>query len=571
MKHPYLHPLIGLSVLIVLLLTPLSAAADEPAPNVLPRTTFLPLVARTASPAPPVIHSFNASPAIIVAGSASTLSWQVTGATSLSITPSVGAVTGNSVVVHPATTTQYTLLASNAAGSTSARATVTVNTPPPSSGGFFIVPTPDIELPTSHPTLAVDDAGGVHVAFTPESAPQSNPTRPAYYAYCPANCTRAAAFTRVQLGDGVDFASLALTPTGQPRLLLRKPVQSVYVFQYWQCDGDCTNLAHWQSGDLGYAYARPVGWVEAFIDSFALDHLGRPRFVYYDSGADYQDPHRGVFYAWCDATCTAPANWYETRLLDDGNASDFDLALGPNGQPRLAYVTYDSQAVAQQVAYAECQTGCQSGNNWAGIVLANTASASVSHWATFDLALDAGGKPRLALYTGTGQGGSLVANSLYYLACNAAQCAADQAWSALKLNLPQTQGEEGVALALDSQNRPRIAFHAPLAAGFGLHFAWCNANCATSALGWQAQEAEASEEVNAQLPIPPAPGCSFPQCNPPIPPCTFSSWDSGLRPALALDGAGNPRIAYDAEHLQGGACGAFTDARLTRYMQFNRP
>lgn len=575
MKTPTLFRILSLLTLIALLLAPLSARAEEPAPpSAAPATlasrTFLPLVTRVSQGAAPVIHSFTASPATIASGATSTLAWQVSGAASLSISPGVGAVNGSSVVVSPATTTRYTLLATNAFGSTTAQATVTV-TAPPTAGGFFLISNPDIELPTSHPTLAVDGAGGVHVAFTPQSASPGNPTRPAYYAYCPANCTSATAFTRLHLGDGVDFASLALTPAGQPRLLLRKPVQSVYVFQYWQCDANCTSLAQWQGGDLGYAFARPVGWVEAFIHSFALDHQGRPRFVYYDNGADYQDPHRGVFYAWCDAHCTAPANWYETRLLEDGNASDFDLAFGPGDQPRLAYVTYDSQALAQQVAYAECQQGCQNAVNWSGMALVNTASASVSHWAIFDLAVDSQGRPRLALYTGTGAGGSLAPNSLYYLACGAASCVASQAWSALKLNLPQTQGEEGVALALDSQNRPRIAFHAPLAAGFGLHFAWCDANCAASTQGWQVQEVEASEEVNAQLPIPPAPGCSFPQCNPPVPPCTVSSWDSGLRPALALDGAGNPRIAYDAEHLQGGACGAYTDTKLTRYMQFNRP
>lgn len=82
---------------------------------------------------------------------------------------------------------------------------------------------------------------------------------------------------------------------------------------------------------------------------------------------------------------------------------------------------------------------------------------------------------------------------------------------------------------------------------------------------------EASEEVNAELPIPPWSGCAFPQCNPPIPPCTVSTWDSGLRPALALDAAGNPRIAFDAHHEQGGACGTFTDTKQSRFIQFVQP
>lgn len=447
----------------------------------------------------------------------------------------------------------------------------TATNPPAAADGFFIISTPDTELPTSHPTVAVDPSGGVHVAFTPQSSSQGSTARPAYYAYCPSHCTSAAAFTLLHLGDGVDYASLALDLQGRPRLLLRKPLQSIFLFQYWLCDGDCLNPDRWQSGDVGYTHARPVGWVEAFIHSFALDHLGRPRFIYYDNGADFEDPHWGAFYAFCDGDCTQAANWYETRLLDDRHASDFDLAFGPNGQPRLVYATYDGEALVQQAAYAECEQNCDSAANWSGIVLVDTTSASVTCWATFALAVDSEGKPRLVLYTGTGLGGSLAPNSLYYLACNAVQCAQAQAWSALRLDLPSTQGEEGVSLALDSQDRPRMAYHAPLGAGFGLHYAWCNANCDVATGGWQAQEMEASEEVNAELPIPPWSGCSFPQCNPPIPPCTLSTWDSGVRPELMPDGEGNPRIAYDANHEQGGGCGAFTDTKLTRFVQFNQP
>jgi uncharacterized membrane protein len=43
------------------------------------------------------------------------------------------------------------------------------------------------------------------------------------------------------------------------------------------------------------------------------------------------------------------------------------------------------------------------------------------------------------------------------------------------------------------------------------------------------------------------------------------------RPSLALDPAGQPRIGYDADHHQGGACGTFIDTRLTRFAWFNQP
>lgn len=78
----------------------------------------------------PIISSFTATPNSISAGSTSYLAWAVTGATSLSISPSIGTVTGTSVAVAPAATTTYTLTAINSIGSVTATATVTVTAAP---------------------------------------------------------------------------------------------------------------------------------------------------------------------------------------------------------------------------------------------------------------------------------------------------------------------------------------------------------------------------------------------------------------------------------------------------------
>jgi|GEM_PF-1669774 len=75
----------------------------------------------------PTITHFAAVPETINAGQSATLHWEVAGATSLSIEPGVGPVSGGAgVAVSPATTTTYTLTATNAAGSTTATTTVTV-------------------------------------------------------------------------------------------------------------------------------------------------------------------------------------------------------------------------------------------------------------------------------------------------------------------------------------------------------------------------------------------------------------------------------------------------------------
>jgi hypothetical protein len=74
----------------------------------------------------PEIAWFLATPSTTVSGQASTLDWNVSGATSMSIDQGVGTVVGLSVIVSPAATTTYTLTATNAVGSVSAATTVTV-------------------------------------------------------------------------------------------------------------------------------------------------------------------------------------------------------------------------------------------------------------------------------------------------------------------------------------------------------------------------------------------------------------------------------------------------------------
>ncbi len=77
---------------------------------------------------PPVITSFSAAPNIITTvGGSTTLSWAVTGATSLTLNGAP--IAGTSTVVSPASTTTYTLAATNSDGTVQSQATVVVNAP----------------------------------------------------------------------------------------------------------------------------------------------------------------------------------------------------------------------------------------------------------------------------------------------------------------------------------------------------------------------------------------------------------------------------------------------------------
>ena len=77
----------------------------------------------------PVIASFSATPSSAAHGTPITLEWSVADATSLSIDPGVGAVTGTAWTVAPCATTTYTLTASGPGGSATRTATVTVAAP----------------------------------------------------------------------------------------------------------------------------------------------------------------------------------------------------------------------------------------------------------------------------------------------------------------------------------------------------------------------------------------------------------------------------------------------------------
>jgi hypothetical protein len=83
--------------------------------------------ANLPSGAKPSVSSFTASPQSVAPGTAVTLTWSVTGASYFVVSPGVGAVRDNSVIVTPTESTVYTLYATNAFGRTTATINVSVH------------------------------------------------------------------------------------------------------------------------------------------------------------------------------------------------------------------------------------------------------------------------------------------------------------------------------------------------------------------------------------------------------------------------------------------------------------
>jgi len=96
----------------------------------LPSLAILPTNVKVAQAPPPTI-SFSASPDDIASSQSSTLVWDTTNATSVTIDNGIGSkpVSG-STTVTPTLTTTYTLTASGPGGTTSSQATVTVTNRP---------------------------------------------------------------------------------------------------------------------------------------------------------------------------------------------------------------------------------------------------------------------------------------------------------------------------------------------------------------------------------------------------------------------------------------------------------
>jgi hypothetical protein len=99
----------------------------------------------SSSSAPaPTIQSFSASPVDITSGKSTTLSWSVSNAASISISPDVGTVSGTSVSVSPTSTTTYTLTASGSGGNATSTTIVrviatTLSYTDPTSGAYRLV------------------------------------------------------------------------------------------------------------------------------------------------------------------------------------------------------------------------------------------------------------------------------------------------------------------------------------------------------------------------------------------------------------------------------------------------
>jgi len=139
MSRPFIVVLIFITFIALAISGCATARSDNAtAKSAIVNKTVIPSkpAAGAAAPAPPppaprsnapVINTFTSNPTIISDGSASRLTWDVANATSLTMTPLLGAVDHiGTLTVFPKNSTIYRLTAANAHGTTTATATIFV-------------------------------------------------------------------------------------------------------------------------------------------------------------------------------------------------------------------------------------------------------------------------------------------------------------------------------------------------------------------------------------------------------------------------------------------------------------
>ncbi len=444
--------------------------------------------------------------------------------------------------------------------------------PGPAASSSFMLPyrIGNEVIPSRLPHIAIDAAGGVHAVYAANAADNQG-RRPAYYAYCAADCSGTDRFSTVALGDGLGDAQIQLTSAGQPRILLATQPTSVSTvqYEYWSCDSNCLQSAGWRQSVVVEAGTPFFPSDSENTQSFALDAQGRPRFIFQSNSIGTGSALNGVLFASCDSGCTSATQW-RLAQLDENLWKNASLAIDPQGLPRIAYSMMQAAEpwAVPVIGYMECATrDCSAGVSRQPLAITTTDGTLST--ATFSMRLTTSGAPRIALYPGTGAGGEFTPNALYYLSCDAACAQATSVWGALDVGLPAAWGQEGVDLALDSRNRPRIALRIPVPVD-ELAYVWCDAQCETSALGWHNKPLPSAKAAETEMGLPARMGC--PQCIPPIPPCPSAYWLAGFWPSITLDRNGNPVIGYEVQlQAGGGACSVGVMARVPRLMAFEQP
>ncbi|EYD75245.1 hypothetical protein Rumeso_03156 [Rubellimicrobium mesophilum DSM 19309] len=396
---------------------------------------------------------------------------------------------------------------------------------------------------TGSSDVAIDPSGVVHAAYVHYEPTAEGAA--AVYASCAGEagaCATSGPWSLVELMPAAHDVQVAVTPEGQPRLLI--VTDSVgqpggLDYSYAECDDACSVAANWRisliatSWDaMGMAFATDTMPQRSFV----LDAQGHPRFIYSDRNYSIEPDHYGTFYMSCDTGCTDPGNWTETDLArhSDYDTEIFDapaLALTADGRPRVVARVFALPGPGEEegkegLYYLACESNCTETPSWTRTWMIDAGGGTYPS-PTWDLQIDGQGRPRVAFFAGDGMEQEDLSHSLIYLWCDEADCLADSAWNGSVI-ANESIGE-GASLALDAEGRPRMAF---LNASSELGYAWCDEACETPDGVWDAVFVEGQSDLTGVRPT------ALPFT------CDGELWN-GLAPQLTLLPDGAPMVTYD--------------------------
>ncbi len=160
----------------------------------------------------PVVASFDSSSPTITAGQEATLQWNVPGASSVTITPDIGAVSSSgSRIISPGATTTYLLVANNLFGYSRKSITVTVTGKLPSINSFSI--NTDSIFTGQTATLSWNVTDATSVSIGPEiGTVSSSGTKNV----SPGTTTRYVLTASNNAGNSTESATLTVTSSNVP-------------------------------------------------------------------------------------------------------------------------------------------------------------------------------------------------------------------------------------------------------------------------------------------------------------------------------------------------------------------
>lgn len=290
-------------------------------------------------------------------------------------------------------------------------------------------------------------------------------------------------------GGGSADGNHFFLPTGEPdntsaprvEVDAQGNVHSVYpayaggdaYYSLCKSDGSCTGSASAQ-----VVHFQTDGTVANAM--LVLTRDGRPRILL----SSYQQLYWGA----CESNCGVRASWTFASILNHGSKKQVTgeaLALDPQDRPRFLMHTYRALfgigQEAPEETYAQCDAACETPASWRYTVVEKEI------WEGSQLRFDAQGHAHVATTVVPFQGNVPQSPITAYLACDAADCAAEGAFRGTGFFPPYESMTDAVSmrpatsLALTKSGAPRVALLAKSQAGKKqlIYFA-CNESCKSS-------------------------------------------------------------------------------------------